>query len=156
CRFMPCHTWSRSLRGVGGLALGLRLFGRCGGWCRWGACAPGPDQDFALFIYSQFFGVDQVIFEVFHQVVIELKPALEDAIGKALLPREERDDLLKDSIVIHHRPSTAASVASTWGSQNVISMARYNAMAADSSARAGPVRPILACRVPRPRWQWAE
>src|SRR5215831_9734549 len=30
CRFIPCHTRSRSLRRVGGLALRLRWFGRCG------------------------------------------------------------------------------------------------------------------------------
>src|SRR5262245_27564523 len=156
CRFMLCHTWSRPRRRVGGRALRLRWFGRCGGRCRWGACASCPDQDFALFIHGQFFGVDQVIFEVFQQVVIKLQPPLEEPIGQALLPLEERENLLKDGIVIHYRPSTAASATSAWGSQNVISMARYNSMAADSSARAGPVRPILAYRVPRPSWQWAR
>ena len=37
---------------------------------------------------------------------------------------------------IHHQPSTCASAASAWGSQKVMSMARYSAMAADSSVRA--------------------
>src|SRR5262249_9052476 len=156
CQFAQCHTGSHPLRRVDGLALGLHWCGRCGGWCRWGACAPCPDQDFAFFIHGQFFGIDQVIFEVFQQVVIRLQRALEDPMGQALLPLEEHEDLLKDGIVIHHRPSTAASATSAWGSQKGISMVRYNSMAADSSARAGPVRPILAYRVPRPRWQWAR
>ena len=42
-----------------------------------------------------------------------------------------------------HRPSTCASAASAWGSQKVMSMARYSSMAADSSARACSRRPIL-------------
>ena len=46
-----------------------------------------------------------------------------------------------------------ASAASAWGSQKVISMDRYSAMAADSSARAYSRRSSLAYRVPRPRWQ---
>ena len=38
---------------------------------------------------------------------------------------------------------TCTSAASAWGSQSCISMARYNAMAMDSSARACSRRPIL-------------
>ena len=34
-------------------------------------------------------------------------------------------------------------------------MARYSAMAADSAARACSRWPVVAYRVPRPRWQWA-
>ena len=37
---------------------------------------------------------------------------------------------------ISHTPPTCASAASAWGSQKVMSMARYSAMAADSAARA--------------------
>ena len=48
-----------------------------------------------------------------------------------------------------------ANIASAWGSQKVISMARYSSMAADSSARACSCWPSLAYRVPRPWWQWA-
>ena len=43
---------------------------------------------------------------------------------------------------ISHTPPTCASAASAWGSQKVISMARYSAMAADSSARACSRRSI--------------
>jgi hypothetical protein len=40
----------------------------------------------------------------------------------------------EDGIVIHHRPSTCASIASASGSQNVMSMALYSSMAVESSA----------------------
>jgi hypothetical protein len=49
---------------------------------------------------------------------------------------EQRKDLDYDGLVVHHRPSTCSSAASAWGSQKVISMARYSSMAVDSSARA--------------------
>jgi len=52
-------------------------------------------------------------------------------------------------------PSTCASVASVRGSQNVIAMARYSAMAAASFVRACSQRPVVVYRVPRPAWQWA-
>jgi hypothetical protein len=52
-------------------------------------------------------------------------------------------------------PSTYASAASARGSQNVISIARYNSMATDSSARACSGRPNCVYRMPRPQWQWA-
>ena len=42
-------------------------------------------------------------------------------------------------MIVHHCPSTCASAASAWGSQKVISMDRYNSMAADSSVRAVPL-----------------
>src|SRR5439155_5420662 len=48
----------------------------------------------------------------------------------------------------HGRPSTCASAASAWGSQKVMSMARYIAMAVDSSARACSCRPVLAYHAP--------
>jgi hypothetical protein len=47
---------------------------------------------------------------------------------------EQCNDLLEDGVVIHHGFSTCASAASACGSQNVIAMARYNSMAAESSA----------------------
>lgn len=46
-----------------------------------------------------------------------------------------------------------ASAASAWGSQNVISLARYNSVAVDSAARACCRWPVLVYRVPRPRWR---
>src|SRR5215813_11326373 len=47
--------------------------------------------------------------------------------------------------------STCASAASAWGSQKVMSMARYSAMAADNSAQACSRWPVVAYRAPRPR-----
>jgi site-specific DNA-methyltransferase (adenine-specific) len=51
--------------------------------------------------------------------------------------------------------STCTSVASVWGSQKVMSMARYSSMAVVSSAQACSRWPVAAYRIPRARWQWA-
>src|SRR6516162_1077902 len=90
-----------------------------------------------------------------HQSLIQLEPALKHPIGHALLLLEERDHVGADSIVVHQRPSTCASAASVCGSQNVMSMARYSAMAVDSAVRACSRWPVVAYSMPRPRWQWA-
>jgi hypothetical protein len=37
---------------------------------------------------------------------------------------EESKHHYQDDLIVPHRPSTCASAASTWGSQNVISIAR--------------------------------
>src|SRR5262249_35770406 len=103
----------------------------------------------------QLFGVDEVVFERFQRVVIELQAQCEHPIGQALLLLEEGEHLGQDSIVVHYRPSTCASAASVWGSQKVISIARYISRAVASAVRAGSRWPILAYRVPRPWWQWA-
>ena len=50
---------------------------------------------------------------------------------------------------------TCASAASAWGSQNVMSIAWYSAMAVDSAARAFSICPIWLYNVPSPSWQWA-
>jgi hypothetical protein len=100
------------------------------------AGAARPDQDAPVLIHRQFFGIDQVLFEVFQRLVIELQPPFQHPIREALFPLEEPDNLIEDGIVVHHLPSTWASVASACGSQKVMSMARYRSMAADSSARA--------------------
>src|SRR5215510_10974972 len=42
---------------------------------------------------------------------------------------EQCKDLGHDDTIIHHRPSTCASAASACGSQKVIAMSRYRAMA---------------------------
>ena len=39
---------------------------------------------------------------------------------------EQSIDLVEHRIEVHHRPSTCASAASAWGSQKVMSMARYS------------------------------
>jgi hypothetical protein len=68
---------------------------------------------------------------------------------------EDGKNPCQDNLIVHHHPFTCASAASTWGSQKVMSMSRYKAMAAASAARACSCWPLLAYSVPRPRWQWA-
>lgn len=57
---------------------------------------------------------------------------------------EEGKRLGEYGIIAHHRPSTCASVVSTWGSQKVMSRARYISMAVARVARAGTGWPIFA------------
>src|SRR5262249_31346406 len=45
-------------------------------------------------------------------------------------------------VIVPHCPSTCASAASAWGSQNVMSMARYRSMAVVSAARACSCCPV--------------
>jgi hypothetical protein len=52
---------------------------------------------------------------------------------------------------LYYYPSTRARAASDPGSQNVISRARYNSMAAESSTRASSGWSIPEYRIPRPR-----
>jgi hypothetical protein len=66
---------------------------------------------------------------------------------------KEGKGLCQDGLIGHYYPSTCASAASAWGSQNAMSMVRYSAMAVDSAVRACSDCPALAYRVPRPRWQ---
>jgi hypothetical protein len=49
---------------------------------------------------------------------------------------EEGKNRWQESISVHHRPSTCASAASPWGSQNVMSIALYSSIAIDNSVRA--------------------
>src|SRR2546430_2223858 len=54
-----------------------------------------------------------------------------------------RGDYTHLVLVQHHDcPPTCARTASAWGSQKVMSMARYNAMAADRAAWACSPRPV--------------
>src|SRR5262249_36777383 len=97
---------------------------------------PSPDQDSSCFIDGQLFGIDEVFLKRFQCLVIKLEAQFEDPIGQALFLLEEGEHLGQDGIIVHHRPSTCASAASVWGSQKIISMAPYRAMAADSAVRA--------------------
>ena len=72
------------------------------------------------------------------------------------LLQEKSMNPCQKSIIVHYCCSTRASAASAWGSQKVMSMTRYNSMAAVSSTRACSTRPMRPYRVPRPRWQWAR
>src|SRR5262249_48840776 len=95
----------------------LRQIGRrvgqwrpCYVWHGWGGWDSGdggtsPDQDSAVFVHSQLFGVDHVVFEVCEQLIIELQPALEHAIGYALLRLEKGEHRGQDGIIVHiHAP----------------------------------------------------
>ena len=55
----------------------------------------------------------------------------------------------------NHRSSTCDSTASAWDSQKVMSMARYSAMAAESSVRACSRWPAVAYSIPIWVWQCA-
>src|SRR5262249_38907597 len=115
---------------------------------------PHPDEHSAVFIHRQFLRIDEVFFERFQCVVIELKAQFEDPIGQTLFPLQEIEHLCQDSIVVHQRPSTCASAASVCGSQKIISIDRYISMAVDNSVRACSRWPVVAYSMPRPRWQW--
>src|SRR5262249_20525989 len=61
----------------------------------------------------------------------------QDVGGGALIDQEAEklQDLGQDFIKVHQRPSICTNAASLWSTQNIMSMARYNARAADSSGR---------------------
>ena len=68
---------------------------------------------------------------------------------------EEGKRHCQNSVIVPYRGSTCASAASVWGSQNVMSMARYSARAATRAARAGSRWPVVAYSMPRLQWQCA-
>jgi len=53
------------------------------------------------------------------------------------------------------RSSPCATATAACGSQHVIAMARYIAIAVERSARACSRWPVMPYSVPRPRWPWA-
>ena len=87
--------------------------------------------------------------------VIQVKLSLERPVGDPSTALQQLDDLVDHRKEVHHRPSTCASAASASGSQRVIAIDWYNAMAAANPVRASSRWPVAAYRVPRPRWQWA-
>jgi hypothetical protein len=124
----------------------------CGNGARSGGCRrpAGPDQDSAILVHGQFFGINEILLEVLQQVVIELEAAFEDAVGETLLLLEEGENLGQYGIIIHYRPSICDRAASAWGSQNVMSMARYIVMAVDSAIRACSRWPVWPYNRPSP------
>jgi hypothetical protein len=102
-----CGWGNRSLERVG-IRRAERLC-RLERWCggrRWRIRTTRPDEDSPIFIHGHLFGVDQVVLEVFQDLVVELPPALEDPIGQALLLLEQCEHLGTDGIVVHQCPST--------------------------------------------------
>ena len=71
-----------------------------------------PDQDSPVLVHGKLFGIDKILLEIFEQVVIEVQPAFEHAVGEALLLLEQREDLDEDRLIVHHGPSTCAKAAS--------------------------------------------
>src|SRR5215471_552813 len=116
---------------------------------------PVQNEHSAVFIHGQTFGVDEFILEGLQVLVIQRELAFQRPIGEALLALQQCDHLRTEGREVHHCPSTCARAASVWGSQKVISMSRYSAMAVDNSVWACSCWPTLAYSVPRPRWQWA-
>src|SRR5882724_396135 len=94
-------------------------------------------------------------FHIVEDIIIQMKLAIEGAIGDPPTLVEEFPHVIEQLIKVHHRPSTCTSAASAWGSQKAMSMARYRAMAVWSSMQASSWRPSSLYSFPRPRWQWA-
>ena len=65
-----------------------------------------------------------------HRWITTLSVLARFALGVKATPGVLRPDI----VIGPYYPSICASAVSAWGSQNVMSMARYNAMAAPSSA----------------------
>src|SRR5262249_54509234 len=81
----------------------------------------------------------------FHCQLLVIQPELEfqRTIGNVSSAAEQVNYFIQHRIEVHHCPSTCTSAASAWGSQKGMSMARYRAMAADSSGRAWAPLSIL-------------
>ena len=59
-------------------------------------------------------------------------------------PLEEGEYLYHDGLIIPHCFSTCANVASAWGSQKVMAISRYSAMAVVRAVRACSRWPVTA------------
>src|SRR5262249_17597437 len=134
--------------------------GLVGRWdSRWGfrqcASVSRPDEHGARLVDGHLVHLNEFLFQRFQGIVIQVKLEPESPIGQPSSAAEQVDHLIEHRIEIHYGPSPCASTASAWGSQNVISIVRYNSMAVASSLRACSRWPSLTYSVPRPRWQWA-
>src|SRR5207244_3187358 len=129
-----------------GLCLADGQRGRLGCWRFWrrGRCRVArPAQAPPRVIDHLRVGVEEFVREDCQLVVVQGELELQGVIGHPAAPLEEGYDLVEDVIQIHHSSSTWARAASAWGSQKVIAMVRYRAMAVDSSVGASASRPIL-------------
>ena len=98
---------------------------RCGrlgsadGWC-WdrrcgGRCLSHPDQDSAALVACQVLGFDEFHLEVFEVGIVQLKPALQGAIGEPALALEEGNSLREHVLEFHPRPSACmCRVSRAW------------------------------------------
>src|SRR5207245_6758058 len=103
-----------------------------------------PDQDAAVLVHGQLFGINEILLEILQEIVVQLQAAFEDAVGEALLLLEEGRDLGQEGIIVHYRPSTCASTASVWGSQKVMSIDWYISRAVESAVRPCSRWPVTA------------
>jgi hypothetical protein len=104
----------------------------------------GPDQHGAIPIDSQLLNLDELRLQIVQIGVIEGKLPLQRAIGHSSAAPEQLDDLVDYRKEVHHGFSTCASTASASGSQKVMSIARYSAMALENSAVACSRRSLFA------------
>jgi hypothetical protein len=115
------------IRGGRSIALGRRPLHRLGRWRgrRWGAAhVADPDQHVTALVHSHALGFDQLLLQIVEDLIIQMELAFEGAIGDPLSLSEEFQNVGEQLVEVHHHPSTWASAASAWGSQNVISMLR--------------------------------
>ena len=75
--------------------------------------------------------------------------------GSLRRKKEDKQRCQKGSMDLFYWPSTCARATSVCGSQKVMSISRYNAMAADRAGCACSRCAVLRYNVPRPRWQCA-
>src|SRR5215470_1645945 len=95
-----------------GWVLNQGRWDRLGRWSR-GFGGPfnitGPYQHTIVFVYCQFFRVDEFVFEVFQVRVIQVKLPLQCPIGDPLVLLEPVDDVGEDLLKCHDCPSVNAS-----------------------------------------------
>src|SRR5262249_44504333 len=105
-------------------------YGWCSWWCdlrklivlgrrwlsgldRWRGCigcpcgVTDPDENSVILINGKSFCLNQVDFQVFNILLIQVKPALQDAVWNTLLALKQRDDLGDKLLIVHGRYSTA-------------------------------------------------
>src|SRR5262249_59595145 len=77
------------------------------GWrfCR--ASLSDPDKNSVILINGKLFCLNQVNLQILDVVVIQLKSALQDAVGDTLLSLKQLDDLGDKLLIVHGRYSTA-------------------------------------------------
>src|SRR6266446_3020135 len=97
-RKLAAFSVRRSRANCCGLALRRRDVRRCRwrngrGGCRYTGRPPSPDQDAPVFVYRHLFRIDEVFFEVFEHVVIQVQPTFQDPIRQTLLPLQEGEYL---------------------------------------------------------------
>ena len=89
---------------VGQQRMLLRGDGWCGSQSR-GASGADPDQDIAPLINCHTLALDEFVLHIVQGCVVELKLALEGAVGQASAPLEHGDRLIENLLKGHRPPS---------------------------------------------------